>query len=133
MAEPNNQDLSQIESLIIRSECKLFDPNTRLSKEEIDKLLFDDFSEIQSTGRCYYKDEALSRLPQETPPRIKADSFKVKWLEEDLALLTYRSTFTRNDAATIYSLRSSIWQKDGASWKMRFHQGTPCSKFDIDG
>lgn len=133
MAQSNNQDLSQLESLIIRLESKLFDPETRLSKKDIDKLLYDDFSEIQSTGRCYFKDEALSRLPQESPPKIKADSFKVKWLEEDLALLTYRSTYTRSHSATIYSLRSSIWQKDGASWKMRFHQGTPCSKFDIDG
>jgi len=133
MTELTSQDSREKEeSLIIHLECQLFEPETRLSAKEINNLLFDDFFEITSTGRRYFKDEALTRLPQETPPTIQAVNYRVKWLEHSVALLTYRSILKRENSEVIYSLRTSIWQKDGNNWKMRFHQGTPCAPFSID-
>ncbi|MCW8880169.1 MAG: nuclear transport factor 2 family protein [Kangiellaceae bacterium] len=122
-------------------EKRLFDGSVRLSIKALDLLLADDFKEITSTGRTYFKDEALSRLPQESPPQIKADNFELSELNSNLVLLNYRSILIRSvnnrRSAPIFSLRTSIWQfqtlaNQQTQWQMLFHQGTPCAPFQID-
>jgi hypothetical protein len=45
-------------------------------------------------------------------------------LAADIILATYRATKTEVDGQQSYSLRSSIWRKNGDKWQMFFHQGT---------
>ncbi|WP_210330379.1 DUF4440 domain-containing protein [Aliikangiella sp. G2MR2-5] len=118
---------------IVALEESLFSSKVRLSAQLINSLLADEFKEITSTGRIYFKDEALSRLPTETPPEIQADNFVATRLDKNTYLLNYRSILKRNEGSQIYSLRSSIWQEKDGQWQMTFHQGTPCPAFDIQG
>lgn len=125
-------DLKQLEEQIIALEECLFTAEVRLSSQQIDALLSEDFKEITSTGRCFYKDEAVTRLPSENQPEIQAEKFQIQWLTKEIALLNYRSILKRDSGAVIYSLRSSIWRKEDSLWKMCFHQGTPCEAFKIE-
>lgn len=127
--------------VIVDQEKRLFDGSVRLSASALDRLLADDFKEITSTGRTYFKDEALSRLPQESPPQIDADNFELTTLSSDLVLLNYRAILIRrvNNSLSppLYSLRTSIWQlqtlaNQKTQWQILFHQGTPCEPFEID-
>lgn len=116
---------TELDQLIIELEQKLFEDEVRLSADLLSQYLADDFVEIASTGVSFGKAHALSRLPTENPPEIKAWDFNVRWLAEDVALLTYQSELKREQPVQyIKSRRSSIWQKNSSGWQMAFHQGT---------
>jgi hypothetical protein len=57
---------------------------------------------------------------------IHAQDFELTELNEEVALLTYRSAHV-DSVGNLYrhTLRSSVWVKTASGWKMRFHQGTP--------
>jgi hypothetical protein len=68
-------------------------------------------------GDCDVKSYALSDL-------------KVDWLDDDMALLTYRADEDASCGghklpATVYA--GSLWQKKGSKWLSAFHQETPAA------
>jgi hypothetical protein len=108
----------------------LVQPATRLSAEQLNHYLADDFYEIAATGRCFGKADVLERLPTETPPVIIQQDFACRVLGDGLAQLTYRATIQRVENDVIaYSMRSSIYRFDCENWQMLFHQGTACEPF----
>jgi hypothetical protein len=111
-----------------RSEEALLDPAVRRDRTRVGELLADDFVEFGSSGRRWTRGEILDLLGGETPEPIHMADFRCALLAEDVALITYRAS--RTDARTgiqFSSLRSSIWTKKGAGWRLRFHQGTRTS------
>jgi hypothetical protein len=109
-------------------EERLFQPNVRRSRPELELLLSSDFREIGRSGRHYVFDEIVEALLNETDAGdvAKADHFQLQMLAEGVALLTYRSSRIGDDSNEVKTLRSSIWrvEEDGC-WRMIFHQGTP--------
>ena len=117
------QQLIDLEQLLVQ-------PATRLSAEQLNHYLADDFYEIAASGRCFAKADVLERLPTETPPVIIQQDFACRVLGDGLAQLTYRATIQRVENDVIaYSMRSSIYRFDGENWQMLFHQGTACEPF----
>jgi hypothetical protein len=91
----------------------------------VDQLLADDFIEIGRSGRIYDKAQVLASLAAESGVlAVETDKFEFRELTDSIVLLTYFSR-TTDETNSRASLRSSIWQKIGSRWQMRFHQGTP--------
>ncbi len=111
-----------MKQIIHQLEQSLFDPATRHSALELNKLIADEFSEVGSNGRVYTKKYVLEHLPYEAQRNFVIDDFKVMELSQDVMLATYIMT-----ADSIQSLRSSIWKRYGDDWQMVFHQGTKCA------
>lgn len=57
---------------------------------------------------------------------FRFDEVRVIQPAENVAILSYRAVARREDDASDYSaLASSVYIRDGDSWKMAFHQQTP--------
>ena len=119
------KDGIEVEDLILALEEKLLNPEVRCSKQKLEELLDEEFIEFCSSGNIYiYNQEKVidTEINLETT-NWKILEFNIKWISKECILATYKlakdSTVTKE-----YSLRSSIWKKQGHQWKMIFHQGT---------
>jgi len=117
----NQKELTETIRLL---EEKLLEPATRHSTTGLLELLADDFIEIGRLGNVYNKQVVISRIQKEETARMTLSDFKIVILAADIILATYRATKTEVDGQQSYSLRSSIWHKNGDKWQMFFHQGT---------
>jgi hypothetical protein len=107
-------------------ETALLKPEVRSSREELDKLLADEFMEFGSSGSVYHKSDTLKGLTTSTDKIVfEVTDFEAKELSADFVLTTFKTKRTINDTDIVISLRSSIWKKTGGNWQMFFHQGTP--------
>jgi hypothetical protein len=113
-------DLSQT---LLQLEQRLLSQATRRDCEELSHLLAEDFIEFGASGGIWNKAEVVEQLPQESFTQRTISEFVVKPLSEHTVLVTYHC-----HAATIGSLRSSIWRKRGEQWETVFHQGTMISQ-----
>lgn len=115
---------------LFRLEDRLLQPEVRQSKDEIAKLLADDFIEFGSSGRIFDKTQVLEGLPQSPIIPMTIEKFQIKCLSENVALVTYRVVKTEEPCEEMrYSLRSSIWKLMDGRWQMIFHQGTRMPEF----
>ena len=107
-------------------ETTLLKPEVRSSREELEKLLADDFIEFGSSGSIYRKPNTLTNLSTSTDKVVyEVSDFVAKELSENFVLNTFKTKQTINDIDVVVSLRSSIWKKTDGNWQMFFHQGTP--------
>lgn len=108
------------EAIVEALERELLLPETREDLGRTGVLLHPDFVEIGSSGRIWTRDAMMMAL-EENPERPgELELLGADRLADGAVLLTYRS-YARS--GTI--LRSSLWIRDGAQWRLRFHQGTP--------
>lgn len=122
--------LTGLKQQLIELELYLFKSEVRASAEELTVLIHDDFLEFGGSGIRFGKEEVLRRLPLSKCPEFCATDFELRMLAPDTAQLLYRTSMMNpNEFITRYSLRSSLWKRDGANWQMIFHQGTPCEAF----
>ncbi|MCW6512077.1 nuclear transport factor 2 family protein [Lichenifustis flavocetrariae] len=117
-------------------ELRLLDAGTRASAQEVATLLHDDFVEFGSSGRVFDKPATVSSLAAEessvgTIVR-EAGDFTFRRLGPDAVLVTYRVSRHRPDAADKKSLRSSLWIRAEAGWRLLFHQGTTSAERSIE-
>ena len=87
------------------------------------ELLADDFVEFGRSGRRYNKVQILEALAAEAADLVTSSEYKLNMLSPTVALLTYKSQ--RNSNPETSTLRSSIWRRQGETWQLVFHQGTP--------
>ncbi|WP_454851615.1 nuclear transport factor 2 family protein [Rhizobium binxianense] len=110
-----------------RLEERLFQPEVRHSRQELENLLSREFREIGSSGRLYTFSDTIEGLLAESPDgSSRAEDFELQMLADGLALVTYRSVRSLFAGGQKQNRRSSIWrlETDG-QWRMLFHQGTP--------
>ncbi|MDX8361530.1 MULTISPECIES: DUF4440 domain-containing protein [Bacillaceae] len=107
------------EQLLVLEE-KLLKPEIRASKNELKKLLSENFFEFGSSGRVLYKNEDISDDGIGAVKMTLSD-FDIHPLSQDVVLTTYR---IYNEESKQHTLRSSIWKYSNGSWQMFFHQGT---------
>ena len=112
---------NSIEEEIIYREKRLLDPGVRKSREELDKLLPNEFIEYCTSGYVCNKYETLENLPNNEVVEIIPRNFVVRNLADDVILVNFE-TFNKATGAT--SMRSSIWKLIDGTWQMFFHQGT---------
>lgn len=104
-------------------EQSLMQRATRRSAEKLKSLIHADFQEIGASGRTYNLADLIATLAAESDgPAATISNFTVQSLSPNIALVTYRTDLT--GAAR---LRSSIWRREGGTWKLMFHQGTPAA------
>jgi glyoxylase I family protein len=108
------------EAELLGLETELLQSDVRRDGSAIERLLARDFVEFGASGRVYSRDAIAAALSSETPERRTLSDFAVRWLGDDVALVTYVSTRPGQR-----SLRSSIWRRLDGAWRMVFHQGTP--------
>ena len=98
-------------------------PESRSDTEFLDKLLDDSFVEFGASGKVFTKREIISSLVNDPELGVIVEDEKVRCIENNVFLVTYRS---KNMALGVRrtSNRSSIWKKTNEGWKMVFHQGT---------
>ncbi|MBI6550597.1 DUF4440 domain-containing protein [Xenorhabdus lircayensis] len=91
-------------------------------------VLHDDFLEISKSGYVYTKKIVIDELTTEikTVSSIFSQSFAMKWLDDNIVLMTYQSyEMDQTGNSFNQALRSSIWQlSSNDKWQLRFHQGT---------
>jgi hypothetical protein len=103
------------DGLLFELEQRLARVGGKISAEEANALLADDFVEFGTSGRIWSKADIVRALPQWPASERRLEEFRVRELSDSLCLVTYK---------TESSLRSSIWRRVGDRWQMIFHQGT---------
>ena len=106
-------------------EEKFLVPEFRKSGFEISKLLSDDFVEFGSSGTVYNKETVLKALKEDNDSPVQIKDFKTNNLSNETILATYIAVKIETSGKRRESLRSSLWKKEGNSWVIVFHQGTP--------
>jgi hypothetical protein len=87
----------------------------RSSPEKLDRLLSDDFVEFGSSGTTYTKAQIIAAFPKMVAPSEYMLDFRVAHVAPGVVLATYVAGG---------ALRSSLWRREGAQWRLFFHQGT---------
>jgi hypothetical protein len=112
-------------------EIELHQIEVRNDKNRLDELLHESFIEVGRYGKTYHKSDIPANLPKQAiSGAIWSQDYNLEVLSNDLALITYKSAMMdENGNLSIHTFRSSLWQKVTGSWRIRFHQWTPASKF----
>jgi hypothetical protein len=119
----SGETLSQ---LLYQREEHLLQPEVRHSRDELEKLLADEFVEFGSAGRIYNRQSIIEELGKESNAQGSITDFELVSLASNVALVTYRAVFSEGEGEPAHhSLRSSIWKLMGGTWQIVFHQGTP--------
>ncbi len=122
-------DQTKISNHLLDLEKKLLLPENRISSEEMEELLADDFIEIRSSGTIADKRQTIKDIVNSKLQAFKLADYQCKLLSSNVALTRYSIRKSGPDQKqAINSVRSSIWQQNGNRWQMVFHQGTICKK-----
>jgi hypothetical protein len=106
---------------VIAKELALLQPATRANVDAVVELLHDGFREFGASGRIWDRAAIVAALAAAPGRGADAEDVRAVRLAPDVIHLTYVAR--RPDRA---SLRSSLWLRDTAGWRLLFHQGTPC-------
>jgi len=108
------------EEIVARLERELLDPAVRSDASRVAGLLHPEFAEIGRSGRLWGRDDTLQALAGEEAEAVELDVLATEVVADGVILLTARTSDARGG-----TLRSSLWQRSGGRWRLRFHQGTP--------
>lgn len=125
--------MDSLEKKIFKLENDLLSSTVRKSPEKINEILDDEFTEYTSSGQEYHykKGDIFQDKEDKSELDWQISNFKIKKLSEECVLATYRVEKNNEiDEKKKYTLRSSIWKCIDGTWKMIFHQGTLCGKFE---
>lgn len=118
--------LQQLQAL----EVELHHPGVRCSRERLNQLLHAEFHEVGRSGCVYHRETIIDYLcTRDAQPTVASDAFAIVELAADVALLTYRSAqIVVGEGLANHALRSSVWTKSAAGWRLRYHQGTAAAQ-----
>lgn len=105
---------------VMRAERELLRTQTRRDAAAVDALLDDEFLEFGASGAIWMRTEIIDALACEPAREGTAQDMRAHWLGSDAALVTYEVVHPGAGR----SLRSSVWVRRPAGWRLRFHQGT---------
>jgi hypothetical protein len=120
-----------MDSKILLNHLYELEIEVRNDKNRLDELLHESFIEVGRYGKTYHKSDILANLPKQAiSGAIRSQDYNLEVLSNDLALITDKSAMMdENGNLSIHTFRPSLWQKVTGSWRIRFHQWTPASKF----
>ncbi len=116
---------------LYKLEIELHQIEVRKDKNRLNELFHESFIEVGRYGKTYRKSDILANLQKQAlSGTIWSQEYNLEVLSDDLALITYKSAMMDEEGnLSIYTFRSSLWQKVTGSWRIRFHQWTPALKF----
>ena len=118
-----NLSRDDVEQLRVLEES-LWRAETRFNRQLMERTFAEDFYEVGRSGRIYSLKACLEVAPQPIDAVLPLPDFKARAISPDVAQVTY-SSFVTYDGIVEKGRRSSIWCREAASWRLRFHQGTP--------
>ncbi|HZQ70613.1 MAG TPA: nuclear transport factor 2 family protein [Terriglobales bacterium] len=104
---------------------------TAQTKKDADffrRTLTDDYLSIGSGGDSGHKADLVEGISESDITGIQLYNFKFVPIDENSAILAYDAVIHRprhNVGARRYQHVSSIWVKQGDTWKLKFQQATP--------
>ena len=124
-------DSSSLLDTLRELERRLFRPEVRSDPTQLEALLHPSFVEVGASGRTYLREEVLAEFRNNPPGDVVwAQEFYVEAVDDCVALLRYRSAHIGSSGAlSRFVSRTSLWQRMGSGWQIRFHQGTPTDQF----
>ena len=105
----------------VKGELLLLEPRIRADRDAVLDLLHEDFVEFGSSGRTRHRSDVVEGLEKNPGDDVEARDIRAAHLGPGAVLLTYAVDVPGRGA----SVRSSVWRRDGQSWRLFFHQGTP--------
>jgi ribonuclease HI len=107
------------EEQVVALERSLLRDDVRADATAVAALLHPSWEEVGASGRLWSREEMLGAVaPLEDPVALEVRS--LSRIGDDALLLVWRAV-----SASGSSLRSSLWVREGDTWRQRFHQGTP--------
>ena len=104
-------------------ERELLTPRCRADPARLQELLADDFVEIGASGKMWARATMLAALSAGAEPDRGATTevlhLSGRPIAADVVLLTYGS-----ETAGRSAIRSSLWRREDAGWRLFCHQGT---------
>lgn len=120
--------------VLIEQEIALHQYETRQDLDEVARLLHPSFNEVGRSGCSFDYASIVEMMQSERPSlgHIHSHGYYCIQLAPSVQLLLYKSAWV-SDTGEInaFSKRSSIWVFTGQGWQMKYHQGTPCSEFEL--
>jgi ribonuclease HI len=108
---------------VLELERSLADPAVRADRDALMRLLHPDFEEVGRSGRHWHRDAIVDALVEEPGDGYALLQERAEPLGPGTILVTYGAR--DHDATHAASRHSSIWVLDHATWRLRYHQGTP--------
>src|SRR5205807_9587514 len=120
-SNPGDADLDIEE--VLAGELAVLTADVRADPAALARLLHNDFVEFGMSGRISDRAGTVAALAGGTSQPVQACDMRAVRVGPDAVLVTYRAR--RPDRVT---LRSSLWVRLPAGWRLLFHQGTlqPC-------
>ena len=119
MNESERAELYRLEQLLALA-------GERPTRDELERHIADDFVEHGTSGKIWTKDTVIEAMQTWSSFERTFADFHVRALSDTVVLVTYNSTGQAEHPGTKRTaLRVSIWRRNGNSWEVVFHQGTP--------
>jgi hypothetical protein len=106
-------------------ERALWQAATSYDRAHMERTFAPDFIEFGRNGTFYTREVMLAAPNAATNVTAILHDVAVRFVQGDVALVTYVSE-VRYPRGTEWANRSSVWDRSGGIWQVRFHQGTPC-------
>lgn len=121
--------------ILVEQEIELHHYEVRHNQSDRERLIHPEFSEVGQSGNSYDFTSIVEMMKNEEPSnyRVHSQNYECVQLEPSVQLLKYQSAII-DEAGEIsgYAKRCSIWAFTGSSWQLKYHQGTPCSPFELE-
>ncbi|TCS42691.1 DUF4440 domain-containing protein [Reinekea marinisedimentorum] len=117
---------------LIALEIALHKKQPHTGETPLSAMLHNDFFEIGRSGARVGYQDAAGWLDSDAPSgsEIWSQDFDCSVVAEGLVLLIYNSAELGADGSLQkHARRSSLWQKVGDQWQLRFHQATAVTGF----
>lgn len=115
--ETSEDEISDAER-VVGLERSLLSAAVREDPAAMAAVLHPDFVEHGASGRIWTKPDVIAEFT-EADASAELEVLGVETLAEGILLLRWRCRSGESE-----SLRSSIWQRSGSTWRLRFQQGT---------
>lgn len=103
---------------VTQRELALLTDLVRADASRAAQLLHPSVTEIGASGRAWTREQILAAIAP--VPGLEASDLVADLLAPDVVLVRYRT-----DGPDGPALRSSVWVREGGTWLLRHHQGTP--------
>jgi hypothetical protein len=121
--------LSSFEQTLIASEKTLIDAKKKDDRAFFKRILTEDFSLVGVDGTLLQKQEAVDDLGDSGLVELTPYNVTVVPVGESAAIVTYDAIVRKKPEEDQgppprYQHFSSVWVKQGDTWKLKFHQAT---------
>ncbi len=109
--------------LLLKLEMSLWINETRNSKEYMERILHNDFTEIGQSGSKYNKKDILESNELDIDARFPLEDVTIKEISDGQYLISYKINY-KVDGTSYGTYRTSLWMTNKDVFQLYYHQGT---------